>query len=252
MNGDEIFRSLESITPENAMLIGIAVLAVVVIILVIWIIRISRKLRKVTNMVLAQFELTKRTRLDGTEGDLGMIGNMVPQNAKPAQIKPIMQNTGSNPAVSGPISPSQSAQIGMGAYEGQPYGAHAAQPDQAYGYNSIPPDVAAAINAHSQPIASSPLNSQPINVSQQLSPATSGAFDQLAADMEDFLKGYKRDTAAQSTGMFGRKKPTIPFGDERTDNDQLLEYTDEAMSVHFDPDSINLGNVAGYKDKRQQ
>lgn len=252
MNGDEVFRSLESITPENAMLIGIAVLAVVVIILVIWIIRISRKLRKVTNMVLAQFELTKRTRLDGADGSVEVIGSAASQNAKPAQFNPITQNTGGNPAISGSISPSQSAQIAMSPYEGRSYGAHADQPEQAYGYNSMPPDVAAAIQAHSQPIASSPQNSRPINVSQQLSPATSGAFDQLAADMEDFLKGYKRDTAAQSTGMFGRKKPTIPFGDERTDNDQLLEYTDDAMSVHFDPDSINLGNVAGYKNKRQR
>ena len=56
---------------------------------------------------------------------------------------------------------------------------------------------------------------------------------------------------SQNTGAFGRERPSIPFGEDRSDAVRREVYTQDAVSGDFDPDSIDFSRVAGYRNLRQ-
>lgn len=67
-------------------------------------------------------------------------------------------------------------------------------------------------------------------------------------DGSGFFDRYKQHENPNPTGGFGRQKPTIPFGEDRTIPHKRDSYAETAADSDFDPDSIDFSRVAGYRD----
>lgn len=77
--------------------------------------------------------------------------------------------------------------------------------------------------------------------------AFSGGSGAPAGEM-DFFERYKQHEDPNSTGGFGRPKPSIPFGEDRTVPNRRDAYAESAADFDIEPDSIDFSRVAGYRN----
>lgn len=78
-----------------------------------------------------------------------------------------------------------------------------------------------------------------------------GHQQQASADQDaemDFFERYKQHDDPNSTGGFGRRKPSIPFGQDKTIPSGWDVYAAGAADFDAEPDSIDFSRVAGYRN----
>lgn len=75
-----------------------------------------------------------------------------------------------------------------------------------------------------------------------------GGFNGVPDGEMDFFERYKQHEDPNSTGAFGRQKPSIPFGEDRTAPSRRDSYAESAADFDIEPDSIDFSRVAGYRN----
>ncbi len=146
---------------------------------------------------------------------------MYDATAQPAP-RPAMQGTRQSPAVTGSYLQQACPDVTQGGAVVQPYNTGVQT------VRSVQPAVARMHTAAVQPME------QP-------------------DDGQAFFDSYRAQSEGhQNTGAFGRERPSIPFGEDRSDAVRREVYTQDAVSGDFDPDSIDFSRVAGYRNLRQQ
>lgn len=76
--------------------------------------------------------------------------------------------------------------------------------------------------------------------------ALEAAFGTTVNDGSDFFEKYQQHEDPNAGG-FGRQKPSIPFGEDKTAMHEKNEsYAQSAAEYDLDPDSIDFARVAGY------
>lgn len=209
------------------------VMALTIIVLVIWVARLASRLRKFSDSVFSAkgmegWRPTTSTPAQPARQTSPMVSGPIVYQSSPAvsgQQPPIQIQPQQSPAVSGQIiaqSPATSGQM-------------APQPHQ----------------TRTQPQAQTPAISGRIATKGAMKRAyQSPALIETAAQenaASDFFDRYKQHESPNQPG-FGRKKPSIPFGEDKTVTRKRDTYADTAADLDIDPDSIDFSRVIGYRD----
>lgn len=98
------------------------------------------------------------------------------------------------------------------------------------------------------PNATQPFRPVAQNGYQMSSPQNAVSSSYNAADDSNFFDGYNKHENPNASGSFGRQKPTIPFGEDKSRAQKRDSYAETAADADYDPDSIDFTRVAGYRN----
>lgn len=198
------------------------IMALSIIVLVIWVARLSQKLRNLSDVIFTG---------DGPAGAAAGVAMGAPTQ---------------QPSVTGRIQNAmhvaQDRTVGAAGPAGST--GSAAQPAANPAVNPAAP----AQQAY-RPAAPAAAGAAPVQASSsaQKFPGQGEGLLGSPDDGSDFFDRYKQHENPNPAG-FGRQKPSIPFGEDKTVVRKRDTYAETAVDYEYDPDSIDFSRVAGYRN----